>query len=50
LLATISEGVDFETVYNFGKSGCIEIELVNLDALLKLEKGLKVILHLRRYN
>jgi phosphoribosylaminoimidazole carboxylase (NCAIR synthetase) len=28
-----------------------EIELVNLDALLKLEaEGLKFILHLRRYN
>jgi hypothetical protein len=37
-LQSFSEGVDFETVYNFGKSGCIEIELVNLDALLKLGK------------
>jgi 5-(carboxyamino)imidazole ribonucleotide synthase len=40
-------------VYNFGKKVDVltfEIELVNLDALLKLEaEGLKVY-HLRRYN
>jgi 5-(carboxyamino)imidazole ribonucleotide synthase len=30
--------MDFETVYNFGKSGCINFEIeLNLDALLKLE-------------
>jgi 5-(carboxyamino)imidazole ribonucleotide synthase len=37
--------MDFETVYNFGKSGCINFWnwTVNLDALLKLEaEGLKV--------
>jgi 5-(carboxyamino)imidazole ribonucleotide synthase len=37
--------MDFETVYNFGKKVDVltfEIELVNLDALLKLEaEGLK---------
>jgi 5-(carboxyamino)imidazole ribonucleotide synthase len=37
--------MDFETVYNFGKVDVLtfEIELVNLEALLKLEnEGLKI--------
>jgi 5-(carboxyamino)imidazole ribonucleotide synthase len=37
--------MDFETVYNFGKKVDVltfEIELVNLEALLKLEKRIKI--------
>jgi 5-(carboxyamino)imidazole ribonucleotide synthase len=37
--------MDFETVYNFGKVDVLtfEIELVNLEALVKLEnEGLKI--------